>query len=170
MKKPTVPAKYLRRVYRDEHLINCAYSGLFDSPLDDFYHILGLDEIIAFGAASYKLRKFDYNSFANFVKSADVYKIFKKINSTKVYRKYDNVFHWLNSHKKIKNARDKLKDEKLNPFRGKKDLEARLHSVDLNAIKELKQNLGKRTHRDSYLAPYDVYPELARILREYPQP
>ena len=169
MKKSTVPAAYLRSVYRDEHLINCAYSGLFDSPLDDFYHILGLDEIIAFGAASYKLRKFDYNSFANFVKSADVYKIFKKINSTKVYRKYDNVFHWLNSNKKIKNVRYELKDKKLNPFSGKKNLEARLHTINPKAVEELKQNLKKRTSRDNYPAPHDVYPELARILREYPQ-
>jgi len=170
MKKLAVPAAYLRRVYRDEHLINCAYSGLFDAPLNDFYPVLDLDDVIAFGAASYKLRKFDYDSFANFVKSENIYNIFKKINSTQVYRNYDNVFHWLNSKKKIKKVRDELKDKELNPFRGRKDLEARLYSVDLNAIKELKQNLGKRTHRDSYLAPYDVYPELARILREYPQP
>ncbi|GEM_PF-3166638 len=170
MKKLFVPAAYLRRVYRDEHLINCAYSGLFDAPLDGFYHVLGLDDIIAIGAASYKLRKFDYDSFADFVKSADIYKIFNKINAAKVHRNYDNIFHWLNSKKDIKKVRDELKNKKLNPFRGKKDLEARLHTVNLKAIEELKQNLGKRTHRDSYPAPYDVYPELARILRGYPQP
>jgi len=170
MKKPIISAAYLRVVYNDEHLINCAYSGLFDVPLNNFYPVLNLDDTIGLGAASYKIKKFStHDSFVNFVESKNIYEIFKKINKTPVYSYYKNIFHWLNSIKKLKNNADILKDRQLNPFRGKKNLESRLQKVNLKAIEELKQNLGKRTHRDSYPAPYDVYTELARILNSYNQ-
>lgn len=171
MKKPIVSAAYLYDVYgSDEHLINCAYSGLFDAPLNDFYPVLeSLDDTIGFGAASYKLRKFNHDSFANFVESKNIYEIFKKINKTPVYKYYKNIFQWMNSVKKLKNSADILKDKQLNPFRGQKNLEARLNLVNSKSIEELKQNLGKRTHRDIYPTPYDVYTELSRILKSYNQ-
>ena len=170
MKKPTISAAYLQDVYGDEHFINCVYSGLFDVPLNDFYHVLNFEDVITWGAASYKIKKFNtHDSFVNFVESKNIYEIFKKINKTPVYKYYKNVFHWMNSIKKLKNRADSLKDKQLNPFRGKKNLEARLHTVNPKSVEEFKQNLVKRTHRDTYPAPYDVYKELSRIINSYNQ-
>jgi len=169
MEKPNVSAAYLRRVYSDEHLINCAYSGLFDTPLNELYTNLDFDDTITFGAASYKIKKFtNHDSFVNFIESKNIYEIFKKINKTHV-NNYKNIFQWLNNIKKLKNNADILKDKKLNPFRGQKNLEARLNLVNPKSVEELKQNLIKRTHRDSYPAPYDVYKDLAIIINDYNQ-
>ena len=169
MKKPTISGAYLHGVYRDEHLINCAYSGLFDVPLNDFYPVLGLDDVMTFGAASYKIKKFTtHDSFVNFIKSKNIYEIFKKINKSPI-NNYKNVFQWLNSIKKLKKSADIIKDKQLNPFRGQKNLEARLNQINPKSVEELKQNLIKRTHRDSYPAPYDVYKDIARIINDYNQ-
>ncbi len=170
MKKPNVSAAYLRRVYSsDEHLINCAYSGLFDVPLDDFYHVLGLDDVMTFGAASYKIKKsHTHNSFVKFMESKNIYEIFKEINKSPI-NNYKNVFHWLNSIKKLKKSADIIKDKQLNPFRGQKNLEARLNLVNPKSVEEFKQNLVKRTHRDSYPAPCNVYTEIAKIINNYNQ-
>jgi len=170
MKKPTISGKYLQDVYGSgEHFINCVYSGLFDVPLDDFYCVLGLDDVMTFGAGSYKIKKStNHDSFVNFMESKNIYDIFKEINQTPI-NNYKNVFQWLNSIKKLKNSTDILKDKKLNPFRGQKNLEARLNLVNSESVKEFKQNLVKRTHRDSYPAPCNVYTELAKIINNYNQ-
>jgi|TARA_Y100000310_G_scaffold292645_1_gene321584 hypothetical protein len=143
-------------------LITSTYCGLVEAPPDGID--LGLNKIIVWGAATRKLREDDINSFADFVKSADIYDVFKEV--------YKIGFPWLNKYKEIS------KDPQLNRDRGiseeleqlynnlnpENNLEQSVRKVDSEALKTLKQNLQYPVKRHLFKSQYPHL--LERVLRD----
>jgi hypothetical protein len=132
MKRPK-PTKQLiiELVGNNQGLISSVYNGLNETPLNNFYPHLDLDEAIAFSASSWKNRKKKSEIFKEVVESGNIYDIFKEANNI--------GFPWLNKYKDV-SERLIEKHDKLNPFKGR-CLEERLGQVSPEAVERLRDQL-----------------------------
>ena len=116
----------------NQGLISSIHHGLSESPLNQFYPVLDLDEVIAFAASSWKSREKDQQGFANTInRLPNAYALFSEV--------YKIGFPWLNKRKNVSLGL-KPKYDLLNPFSGK-DLGDRLGMVDTEDVEELKKRL-----------------------------
>jgi len=168
--------------------ISSVHHGLYETPLQDFYTNLNLDEALIFEAGSWSLRNSRDAEFRNLIRTERVYDLFNRINN--------EGFPVLNRNKRLQKWKEK--HEQLNPFRGR-NLRERLERVDSTDIRELIEKLEQPTKTYVFECQYHdtkmardgdnqgieimrfqkVYPkkgnivpafasEIARILGEYP--
>ena len=115
----------------NQGLLSSIYNGLYETPLNEFYPHLDLDEAIAFAASSWKSREQNTYAFQKAINSNNIYNIFKEV--------YKIGFPWLNTYKNISEGLTQ-KHNKLNPFK-KQNLEERLNQIPQTAVEKLKQEL-----------------------------
>ncbi len=173
-------------------LIESLHHGLEETPvLKQFYPHLDFDELVAFGASSWKSRERNHRHFSRYSPdSVRIYDLFSQV--------YSIGFPWLNKNKAI-SLEQHIKYEKLNPFQGR-DLEARLNEVEPTAVIQLIQQLqeepceyvfdcqyharkmarGGDNYKLEVMSFHNAYPkrgrivpayaaEISRILAEYPR-
>ena len=119
--------------------ISDVHHRLCETPLEDFYPHLNLDEVLVFEAGSWNLRskqdtEFRRPEFRRLIETGRIYDIFNLANI--------EGFPVLNKNKRLQ--RWKKKHEQLNPFKGR-NLRERLERVDFAAIKELIEGLKQPT-------------------------
>lgn len=110
--------------------ISDVHHGLCETPLQDFYPHLNLDELLVFEAGSWNLRSNQDTEFRRMVETGRIYDLFNIANR--------EGFPVLNAVKKLQ--RWKKKHEQLNPFKGR-NLREKLEGIDSAAIKELIEGL-----------------------------
>ena len=117
----------------NQGLIGAVHHGLHECPaLKGFYPSLDLDELLAFAAGSWDMRKYDSGAFLQ----PSIYGCFSEV--------YGAGMPWLNRHKAVAQRRARL-HQKLNPFSGKRNLRERLELVPKNTVDTLKEQLAAHT-------------------------
>ncbi len=140
VKRPEPPKELILAVTgRNDNLIRAAHHGLFETTLREFYPHLNLEELLAFAAGSWKMRRRYPETFAEFVSNHNIYKIF-----TKVYQDSKYGMNQFSRHRK--RAKKHELYEIFNPFK-KKDLSARLESVNQDDVEILKEQLQRNVCR-----------------------
>jgi len=114
----------------NHRFISSVHHGLYETPLQDFYPHLNLDEVLVFEAGSWNLRDNKNHNFRELVEAGDTYDIFNRINN--------EGFPVLNRNKRLQKWKEK--HGQLNPFRGR-NLRERLERVDSDAVRELIEKL-----------------------------
>jgi len=143
MNRHTPGKKFLAELFGDnERLMREAHHGLLETPLQDFYPHLNLDELLVFEAMSWELRNHRDSRFAEIVSSGSIYNIF---NYT-----FEKGFASLNAHKKLSDE-SQILYQKLNPFRGR-NLEARLARAPQESVEQLRGSLQNPTF--TYVSEY----------------
>lgn len=131
--KPTAPL-LIELSGNNNGLISSLHHGLRETPLQEFYPVLDLDELVAFAASSWKGREQRYSQLTRLLSShAEAYEMFSEV--------YRIGFPWLNKYKDISPA-NRVKHERLNPFQGK-FLQDRLTQVDPSAVEQLREKLAE---------------------------
>ncbi|MBI2005226.1 MAG: hypothetical protein HYS80_00490 [Candidatus Aenigmarchaeota archaeon] len=118
---------------------------------------MDLDEVLAFAAASWLLRKYPGSTMYSDPEMS-VYELFRRSFNTELYvdgaktpRHYQNIFQWL--HSRTVPTKLKVKNEKLNPFGGK-DLRTRLEKSDPETVQKLRFQLQEDPNEYVFEAGY----------------
>ena len=153
MKRRSPSSKILTEIVGDNiNLAHNAHHGLIETPLNDFYGHINLDELLVFEAASWDLRRKNNVRFFQLIDSGTIYDVFNYA--------FDDTFPSLNAHRRIP---DKYREayNKLNPFTRR--LRERLGQVDTEAVQTLLERLGQATK--DYVSPsaYDTSRETGNL-------
>jgi len=180
--KKIIPQSYLKRVYPDDFVLNCACTGIVDYTPSLTEFPFGLDKEIIYGVGFNRMIKlYQPDSLLEFVNSHNSYDIFKEISKLDVLPHTNtNAFKLVYGVKKRGstnkenlnfNIKDFRKDEKLNPFNETESLEK-----ILNCNPELTQRFKKELEGAivSYMHKYNTRPsrdvnESAKLLSNHYQ-
>ena len=160
--KPAVILMYVCGTEVSSSLIESTHHGLYETAsLRRVYPYLNLDELIAFAAASWEIRKTELDSFKAVLDQAEsAYDIFQYVYSRPICREfgkekaeYADVFEWMKKNKTPIPARLKQRHEQLNPFK-EKDLSKRLAKVSGGTVEILARELQETVNEYAYRFEY----------------
>jgi hypothetical protein len=119
----------------NQGLISAAHHGLVETPLDQFYPNLDLDEVVTFAASSWKSRDIKDIDSSSFLDNAGLYDLFSQV--------YAIGMPWLKKHRRISYEK-REEHSSLNPFGGM-DLRRRLAAIPRDAEDKLREQLKQGT-------------------------
>lgn len=131
MKRPAPNSRILTEILgENESFIRHVHRGLIETPLNDFYRELNLDELLVFEGVSWELRRKNDRHFFELIDSHPIYDVFDYV--------FDRGFPILSRNKNI-SEQSQEDYHKLNPFG--RNLRERLEHVTPEAVQSLREKL-----------------------------
>lgn len=140
MERPGITERLLYELCdNDSKLLSSLHHGLYETPLNEIYPLINLDDLIVFSASSWNLRKKNLPEFSKFAENSSLYEIFSEAYTSNFNPQELKGFVWLYKNRDVSPG---LQDDYslLNPFK-KKDLEQRLRNASQDSVNRLKKNL-----------------------------